>query len=311
MTAILSQCTVHGYPAIALENERVRAVVIPELGARVWELTDRARGRQWIWHRPGMPPRAVPVGSAYDDVWAGGWEELFPNDAAGPFEGRDLPDHGEWWARAWTVEHESQNGSAVLRLAMQTSVIGAACEKEFRLDAGAARLSVRYRIRSLEKQPFHFLFKQHLPIALAPDCKLLLPGGTAQTVDPSFGTMAGRIESFDWPHATAETDMRNVPSPDERAREFLYVRDLPGHWCGVDDVRANASLRMNFDVERLPFVWLFLTYGGWRDLHTAVLEPCTNMPKDLAGAVAAGQSARLAPGEVFETGVAVELGEVS
>ena len=33
-------------------------------------------------------------GAVYDDVWAGGWEELFPNDAPGRFEGRELP--GPW-----------------------------------------------------------------------------------------------------------------------------------------------------------------------------------------------------------------------
>jgi hypothetical protein len=53
---------------------------------------------------------------------------------------------------------------------------------------------------------------------------------------------------------------------------------------------------------------LFLTYGGWRDCYTAVLEPCTNMPKDLAEAVHAGQSARLDAGDVFHTSVAVTMG---
>ena len=67
---------------------------------------------------------------------------------------------------------------------------------------------------------------------------------------------------------------------------------------------------MEFDAERLPFVWLFLTYGGWRDLYTAVLEPCSNMPKDLQEAVRLGQSARLEPGEEFETAVTVTLSDL-
>ena len=58
---------------------------------------------------------------------------------------------------------------------------------------------------------------------------------------------------------------------------------------------------------RCRIVWLFLSYGGWRDIYTAVLEPCTNMPKDLADAVRLGQSARLTPGEEFVTTVSVTL----
>ncbi len=57
----------------------------------------------------------------------------------------------------------------------------------------------------------------------------------------------------------------------------------------------------------VPYVWFFLTYGGWRGLYTAVIEPCTNMPKDLAEAARLGQSARLEPGEEFSTTVSVAL----
>lgn len=64
---------------------------------------------------------------------------------------------------------------------------------------------------------------------------------------------------------------------------------------------------MAFDRQAVPYLWLFLSYGGWRNTYTAVLEPCTNMPKDLADAVRAGQSARLMPGEVFATTVSVSL----
>jgi hypothetical protein len=65
---------------------------------------------------------------------------------------------------------------------------------------------------------------------------------------------------------------------------------------------------MEFDRAQLPYLWLFLSYGGWRDVYTAVLEPCTNVPKDLKEAVRRGQSAWLAPGEEFTTTTIVRLG---
>jgi hypothetical protein len=85
------------------------------------------------------------------------------------------------------------------------------------------------------------------------------------------------------------------------------MRDLREAWCGVDDLDAGASLRMQFDLRVMPFVWLFLSYGGWRNAYTAVLEPCTNLPKDRAEAMRLGQSAALAPGETFTTSVTVHL----
>lgn len=299
------------FDALALENDHVRVVIIPELGGRVWELTDRLRNRQWIWHRSGVSLSRVAPGSSYDDVWAGGWEELFPNDAAGRFEGRDLPDHGEWWTASWSVvpTHSDFPG---IRLETLTSVRRTRCTKEVTLDGEA--ITVSYRIESLESEPFHCLFKQHLAIAVTPSCRLRLPGGTVTVVDPGFGTIVGAADSFQWPSCTGSggkvADLGSVSAPSLDTREFVYVEDLRAGWCGVDDLERRASLRMAFDKAVLPFVWLFITYGGWRDCYTTVLEPCTNMPKDLDGAVRQGRSMELQPGQIFETRVAVTLREL-
>lgn len=303
---------VAGFDAIVLANRRIRATIIPALGGRVWELEDRARRRQWIWHRRDVPLAACQPGSAYDDVWAGGWEELFPNDAAGEFEGRTLFDHGEWWALPWTVsEIDARQGS--VRLTATTSAPRAVCEKHISIAGDGATIEISYSIRSEELRPFHFLFKQHLPIAITPSCRIHLPGGQVRPVDPSFSTLLAPQDSFAWPAGRARSagttvDLRAVPPPSNEAREFVYVHDLAAGWCGVVDAGTQASLRMNFDARVLPYVWLFLSYGGWRDVYTAVLEPCTNMPKDLEAAVRAGQSARLDVRGEFRTTVRVTLG---
>lgn len=310
MSATVTRGVVDGFEVLVLENSRVRATIIPSLGGRVWELLDRVRGRQWIWHRENVPLAVSPSGSNYDDVWAGGWEELFPNDAPTDFEGRALPDHGEWWTTEWSVSEATGGREAVLRLIADTRIVRASCIKEYRLGADSDTIHVSYRIESREPDAFHFLFKQHLAIAVSPSCELTLPGGRVSVVDPAFGTMLPGPGPFEWPLARGadldDVDLSRVPAADSE-REFVYVTELPQSWCGVDDVAAGASIRMRFDDRRMSFLWLFLSYGGWRDCYTAVLEPCTNMPKDLSEAVRSGRSARLDPGAVFQTSVAVTL----
>ncbi len=309
--ATVTPGTVGEHASIVLANGHLSAVILPGLGGRVWTLDDRRRARQWIWHRPGVPLVACAPGADYDTVWAGGWEELFPNDAAGTFEGRALPDHGEWWTMAWEARHVIDPAGARLTLTTTSQIVKAECSKTFTLAHDAATLAVTYRIRSLEDAPFHFLFKQHLPVRVDPACRLALPGGRMEAVDPAFGTMLPGGGPYAWPLATAPdgraVDMRVVPPAESRSREFLYLSDLPASWCGVDDLERGASLRMEVDGRAFPYAWLFLSYGGWRDVNTAVLEPCTNMPKELPAAVRLGQSASLAPGEEFVTTVTVRL----
>lgn len=305
---------ISGHEALVVENARLRAVILPELGGRVWTLEDRVRDRQWIWHREGVPLVAQAPGASYDDVWAGGWEELFPNDAAGTFEGRDLPDHGEWWTMAFQAESQTNEAAATVRLSATSHVIRAECVKEFSLAHDAAALTVTYRIRSREDRPFHFLFKQHLPVHITPACRLALPGGRVEAVDPAFGTLLPGPGPYEWPDATGagglSTDLRVIPPATSDAREFVYVRHLPESRCGVVDLKRRAAIHMDFEGHQLPYVWLFLSYGGWRNTYTAVLEPCTNLPKDLAEAVRLGQAALLRPGEEFATTVTVRLGGV-
>ena len=311
MSATVRREMVSGFEAYVLENPRVRAVVIPSRGGRIWEVLDRVRDRQWIWHREDVGLGVPAEGSIYDDVWPGGWEELFPNDAPCHFEGRSLPDHGEWWTTAWTVAAASEGPEALVRLVCESRIRRALCAKELRLAADADTIQVHYRIQSLESEPFHFLFKQHLPVKLSTSCALALPGGRVTAVDTAFGTLLEGSGPFDWPDASGlggrRVNLSRIPSRSSEAREFVYVADLPESWCGIDDAAQGASLRLKFDQREMPVVWLFLSYGGWRGCYTAVLEPCTNMPKDLAGAVRAGNSARLSPGGVFQTRVGLTL----
>ena len=309
--ARVSSDTVAGHDALVLENDQLRAVIVPRLGGRVWTLEDRRRERQWIWHRPGVPLMACAPGASYDDVWAGGWEELFPNDAAGRFEGRELPDHGEWWTLPFTPEVTVDDHGATVTLNARAGIVAAECTKSFTLAHDAAELAATYRIRSREAAVFSFLFKQHLPVHITPGCRLVLPGGRVEAVSSDFGTLLPGGGPFDWPLAAApngkSVDLRVIPPASSGEREFVYVKHLAEPWCGVDDHEAGASLCLHFEGATFPFTWLFLSYGGWRETYTAVLEPCTNLPKDLTEAVRLGQSATLEPGAEFTTTVTVRL----
>lgn len=304
--------TISGFAALTLQNDVVRATVIPELGGRIWELRDVVRGVDWIWHRPDVPLQRCAPGDEYDSVWAGGWEELFPNDAQGSFEGRTLPDHGEWWTRSWTVAEIDDGDTPRILLESRMNVCRARCTKEISLPKGASRVDVRYSIVSEESLPFHFLFKQHVPVSIAPGYRLVLPDGLVTPVDAAFSRIVASPEPTRWPsqsrHPAALADLSHVPSRESRLQEFVYVSELPAGTFRVVDASRGASVDMSWDLTTMPFLWLFISYGGWRDVYTVVVEPCTNMPKDLAQAVALRQSAVLHPGQRFETWMSVAVG---
>lgn len=298
-TSLLRRVVDSGRETWRLDNGLVRADVLPAFGGRVWTLTDLSRGTDWIWNSPKVSLAVPDAGASYDDSWAGGWEELFPNDAPGAFDGRALPDHGEWWRRAWTADVlEDTAHRAEVRLRLETRSAKASCEKIISLAAGAKSLRVHYRIENREDGPLRFMLKQHLAAAVRPGDHLELPGGVVHRVDPSFSTLI-KESPAPWPGSLA------LP-PAGKDKEFVYVADLPEGWAAIRRPDG-ASLRMTFDLKAFPHCWFFMDLGGWRGHYVAVVEPCTNWPKDLAEAAAAGRCASLPPGGVLETAVEVSL----
>ena len=47
MNATIEETSVCGFAALTLANDLIHATIIPSLGARVWNLVDRSRGREW------------------------------------------------------------------------------------------------------------------------------------------------------------------------------------------------------------------------------------------------------------------------
>src|SRR4051812_20407604 len=87
--------TYRGLKAVILENRLLQVVVLPQVGAKLWQITYKPRAAELLWNNPRIAPSRLPIHSRYDDVWSGGWDELFPNDESAVIEGEQYPDHGE------------------------------------------------------------------------------------------------------------------------------------------------------------------------------------------------------------------------
>jgi hypothetical protein len=299
-----------GRLGLVLENERVVATVRPDLGGRIDTLDDRRTGKAWLYHPPRYDgaSRALPVGTSFDDHWTGGLDEVFPNDAAGPFAGFDLVDHGELWSQAWDVIERSRH-HVRLRLALRT--VPVIVEKTVALDPARPEVRLVYRLEHLGEGELPYLFKQHAAVAVEPGDTLLLPDSHVEPVTLDFSTIIGREGRTPWPTAR-DRDGRvirvdTVPRRGPSAREFVYASDLAEGWCGVRSARTGTALVFRFDRRQLPFVWLFQSYGGWRDHYVVVVEPASTMPYDLAVARERGTCAVLPAGGTAQIVVSLAI----
>ncbi len=293
---------------ITIENPHIRVMVDPTHGGRIDSIRTPDDAKDWIYASSDAGAQASPTGTDYDDLWAGGFEELFPSDAPGMFEGRALPDHGELWNSQ--LEVRDQDDLSV-DMVLHCRSVPARFEKRISIEPDSARVSIAYGISNLGDQPLHYLFKLHAAMRVAGGDELLLPGGNVTRVSAEFSRLMGAPDGAEWPIVAGvgdePTDLSIVPERSADGQEFVYVSGLPAGWCGLRRPSEGRQFVMRYSLDDFPHCWLFMALGGWRDHYTVVLEPCTNIPKDLAAAKRAGTCAVLSPGASRSYSVSIDI----
>jgi len=311
MTVHISDAwALHGFQALVLENRELRVVILPEMGGKIWSILAKRHNREMLWHNPRMAPRPAPYGAAYDNWFCGGWDEVFPNDYPVTIDGEPYPDHGEIWSMPMTWRVAERSDAAVtIALEQRGIAIPTRYRKLITLRDGEADLRVRYEITNEGASPLDAHLKLHPALPLAPGARLHLPVRRV-LVDTGF-VDAFAAPEFAWPDAPLPAggtrDLRALPDPDAREAWFFYGLTLDAGYSAVSYPGEGVGFGMSFDPALFSSVWIFATFGGWRNLRTIILEPCTGHLAHLDEAIRRGSVLTLAPGSTATTEVTASI----
>jgi hypothetical protein len=297
-----------GLRVIRIENDFLSMNILPELGAKIFSLVHKPSGRDLLWHNPRLAPAPVAYGASFDDNWSGGWDELIPNDLPRPAPDGDLlPDHGEFWSQRadWRIVQASATTCEV-RFSTRGRVLPAAFEKTITLTARDSFARIAYTLSNQGPSSFPFLWNIHPALAVNQASWLDVPAEKGIT-DPWRESQFIGGASFRWPYAVdhtgAQVDLRRVLGPESGVADMHYLVDVSDGWYAVTDQQARIGFALRFPRAVFPHIWLFRTFGGWRGLHTLILEASTGYPSDLAVAVRDGTCAALGPHAALEAEV--------
>jgi hypothetical protein len=300
-----------GFEFLALENDELRAVFLPEIGCKMVELKNLKTGKQFLLE-PQSPTRAYSrpaYGADFAAFDTSGFDECFPTVAPSPYRSlthRDrnydivFPDHGELWSRPWEVRRAGGEVRFTIR------GVRGEYELDKRVDIRENALKLYYTLRNPAKEPFSYIWSAHPLLDVSPNVELLLPAEIKTVLlnwssDRSVGKFGDRIS---WPNLL----------PAHRGVSFACVQETSlgvavkcftdalqeGH-AGIYDPTADESLLLEFDPRENPYLGLWLCYGGWpvngeRKHLTVALEPCSGRPDSLEEAVLRHECAELPGG---------------
>jgi hypothetical protein len=286
---------------IRLENEFITIDVLPELGAKIYNFVNRTSNRNLLWHNPRIPPARQPMGTKFDDVWSGGWDELMPNDIPTPVSGNEmLPDHGEIWSQPseWQVKSDDTS----VEFLNYGHVLPTIFEKTVTLRPGDSYCTVKYRLTNTGRRPIDFLWNIHPAVAISPTTRLDVPA--RRGIVENWGTNHFEAGSqYNWPVAVdrsgQKVDMTRVYPPESNLADHHYLPEVAEGWYAVTDTETKDGFGLSFPTSVFPNLWLFRTFGGWRGLYTLILEASNGLSYDLALARQRGQCGHLDAGQVM------------
>jgi hypothetical protein len=306
--SISDEWTYRGFQAVVLENDRLRATVLPGHGAKVVELVSKWARRDLLFHHPRFDVRPPVFGANVDDWWTGGIDEVAPTGHACVVDGEALPFLGEFWSQAWRHQVVAQEPDRVaLRLTAGGVITPLRLERTMELRRGEPFVRSRHRVTNAGPLPVPFMWGIHPGIAIRPGSRISAPATQAVFAEghAELGIEAGM--TFDWPSLPASggrtIDLSTARAPDPPSWELVHAFGLSGGWLAVTDPPTRSGFAMAFDPDVFPVIWLWGVYGGWRGLYAAAVECWTSWPARLDQAIEAGRERVLEPGETLETEV--------
>ena len=305
MPAHVQETAIHSLPALILENEWLSVSVLPDPGAKLYDLTWKPSNRGFLWHNPRIRPRRFPIEANFDNYWCGGWDDGFPTCEPCEHQGEQYPNLGELRSLAWQVEEAGlRNRDATVRLSAFGPISPVRAEKTVRLAATAPVVTIDYRVEHVGTLPMDFIWGTHPAVAAGPDTVLRIPARTG-IVGLSSGVEFGRPgQRYSWPFLdtpSGPTDMSRVRGSDAKTFCGHYATDLEGGWYAIEHQETGEGFLLQFPKDDLPYLWMWLVYGGWRGYHHVIVEPWSSYPVLLPEAVREKTSRRLEPGGAFST----------
>ncbi|QNI31745.1 hypothetical protein H7849_22280 [Alloacidobacterium dinghuense] len=278
----------------------MRVVVLPSLGGKIASI--QIPTGEELLQQPLQPYALRTRYMSFDASDASGWDECLPSVAAcevpiasGTVQ---IPDHGDFWQVPWEIS--AQNGNELAMFADGFS-LPLRFGKTLRLDEH--QLHIFYEVRNLSDEPVEYVWSAHPLFAVEPGDRIVLPESISEvTVEGSAKNRLGEPGTKQlWPQARMNgksADLTIAGKKTDGIGDKLFTAAPKEGWCAIERRRLKSRVELRFDSQELPYLGLWICYGGWpgngaNRQQCVALEPCTALGDSLASAAEQGRARKL------------------
>lgn len=290
----------------SLQNTHLAVDVIPGEGGRIASLKSVSSGMEFLTQSNRTGPYAHPGFDAhFQDGPCAGIEECLPTVGVSGADtpGGPAPDHGDYWQLVWDVTEASET-----QLGLVASGFSRTLRFAKKLILEHNMLRVEYLVENIGATPQSFLYACHPLFAISAGDRIQLPQEVSELkLDYSRNRRLGeRGDIIRWPQARSGIDLNLTGDKNINTAEMFYTDRLNEGCCGIYRNATHQTIQVTFDTRRLPYLGVWLCYGGWPDdssgprQYAVALEPTTSACNTVADALRTNSAITLGAGEVFD-----------
>lgn len=258
--------------AIALRSAQLEAVITPERGADVRQLTDRASGTPVLAVSPTAAANVPRLPSSPSMVaglngYPGGWQLMAPN--AGPereYRGVLLGFHGESCLAEWTVLQERGD-----QCRLEAHLVTAPLHLVRDITLDGPELRITDTVTNLSPDPYSTRLLQH-PALGAPfldeHSYLVTSAATMITDADAPGTLTGADEVAAPGDLVAPGPVPGslaLPGPGSRDALFATLADFENPEATFYSPTRGFGMRLRWDADVLPYAWFWVEANATTD----------------------------------------------
>ncbi len=290
----------------SLKNSELSVEVLPAEGGRISSLKSLHSGMEFLTQsrRSGPYPQSG-LDARFQNGPCAGIEECLPTvGPSGPeTEGGSAPDHGDFWQLPWQLLTASDTCASMAAVGFSRTF---RFTKQLTLEHNSLR--VAYTVENAGPTDQSFLYACHPLFAVSAGDRVLLPSLIREVrLDHSKGGRLGAPGSIlAWPITKSGVHLDVTLGSEAGTAEMFYTPALQDGLCGIYRGASAQVLEVSFDTERLPFLGLWLCYGGWPDdddeprQYAVGLEPTTSPYNNLSNAQRTNTAISLKAGETYD-----------
>jgi galactose mutarotase-like enzyme len=299
----------------SLQNTELAVDLLPGEGGRISSLRSLRSGVEFLAQSTRGGRYAEPGPNAlFQDGPCAGIEECLPTVGRSGTDtpGGPAPDHGDFWQLVWDVKDASGTS-------LTTHAMGFSRTLRFtkRLTLEHNTLRVDYSVENVGLVAQSFMYACHPLFAVSAGDRIVLPREIQELkLDYSRNDRVGGSGSIvGWPETRSGVRLDMAAGPGAGTAEMLYTSRLNEGKCAIYRAAANQVIQLSFDTQRLPYLGIWLCYGGWPESedyskqYAVALEPTTSASNTLARAMQANSAITLAPGEIFDWNIQFTIDE--